>query len=407
MLAKEMFQSPSMYLTELAKSGDTDALDILLRYFMQCIETTARSSIKHGFVRLILEGYTSTPDQKQSEKYLRCFFDYLQIPAIQKVKIFARNHDTHCLAWWSILEVCALQSTLDSSVCSSSEAFCIFEAEYSDHRAIPLTNVLIANPFQIPQPIAFVDLPGNLQANIRRAGLRLGETRSYDEAKQIYEMLPENIRRGGVDAVKAYKQKHDWSHQQAYAKGGSSCPSNGDWESSSINRSRGSRHMTKAEVDNIAQAKAQINFQEGVKIVGSQAAKAGIIAFGIEVTFSGLENFLAVQRGEKTVEQALGDTLINSAGAAVVAVVVVGSVTALTLIFPPVGVALSATTPFLQIVGVASSISRLVRILSNSGKVHGIDSVEALMLSYGIDDVELSFRDLEIEAELIEMKLAM
>lgn len=396
-----MLKSPSKYLIDRAKGGHAESLDRLLSYFMQSTETTARSSTKHGFIELILEGKTSTPEQEKCEKYLRSFFDYLQIPAIQEIKLFAKNYDTDRLAWFSVLKILPLKATPSSSNYNESLG------ESPDHRSTPLPSGLIANQLQAPQPIAFENLPDNLQANIRRAGLRSGETRSIEEAKQIYEMMPENVRRGGADAVKDYKQKHDWSHKIAHSEGGSSDPSNCDWESSPINRERGSREMTKAEANNIAKAKSQINFQEGAKVVGSQAAKAGVLAFGVEVAFSGLENFLAVQHGEKTVEQALGDTLKNSATAAVLAVAVVGGVTALTLVFPPVGAAIGGVAPFLQIVGVTGSISRLVAILSKSGKVQGIDRVEALMLSYGIDEVELDFRDLEVENDFLNLKLSM
>ena len=256
-----------------------------------------------------------------------------------------------------------------------------------------------------PKPVAFEDLPNNLQRNIKNAGLRPRDTRSYSEVQEIYEMIPENIRRGGADAIRDYKQQHDWSHKQAYSEGGSSNPSNGDWEARSINRSRGSRQMTKAEANDIATAKAKINFQEGSKIVASQAAQAGVFAFGVEVAFSGLDNFLAVQRGEKTVEEALVNTLVNSTEAAVVTATVVGGIAALSLIFPPVGVAVAASAPALQIVGSAACVKRLVDILSKSGKVQGIDQMVNLLLSYGIDELELSFQDLEIEDELITLKL--
>jgi hypothetical protein len=402
-----MLQLPSIHLTKLARSGHTESLNTLLSYFMQNIGITARSSIKNSSIELILEGHTSTPNQEQSEKYLHSFFGYLQIPTIQEVKIFAKNYNTNCLAWWGKLEFCSPGYTPSASVHNSIES-CESQERCAQVQSIPLTNALVAGQLKLPQPLRFEALPSDLQTNFRRVGLRQGDKiRLPSEGEQIYEMVPESIRREGVDAIRAYKREHDWSHKKAYAKGGSNRPSNGDWESRSINRSRGSRQMTKADLEDINKAKAQINFQEGARVVHSQATKAGAIAFGVEVAFSGLENFLAVQRGEKTVEQALGDTLLSSAGAAVVAVAVVGSVSALTLVFPPVGVALGAATPFLQIVGVAGSISRLVTILSNTGKVQGIDQLEALMLSYGIDDVELDFRDLEVEDELLNLKLAM
>lgn len=61
----------------------------------------------------------------------------------------------------------------------------------------------------------------------------------------------------------------------------------------------------------------------------------------------------------------------------------------------------------ITIVGKVAGVERLIGILSNSGKVQGIDQVTALMASYGIDQLEIDFMDLEIEAELDQMKLAL
>ncbi|MGF1497399.1 MAG: hypothetical protein ACFB8W_11320 [Elainellaceae cyanobacterium] len=402
-----MSQSPSKYLTELARKGDINSLNTLLSYFMQKIGVTARSSFKGSIIELIIEGHISTPNQQCSEKYLRNFFDYLQIPTIREVKVFAKTHDTRRLAWYSILKISSPESKLSASTPSSSELSHQYNESCTQYQAIPSTNALVANQLQLPQPIPYEKLPSSLQERIRRAGTRKGDPiRSHHEAKQMYEMIPENVRRKGIAAIDDYKRGHHWSHKKAHSKGGSNRPSNGDWETPKTNVARGQKSMTKAEANNIVKAKAQINFQEGAKIVGCQAAKAGALAFGVEVAFSGLENFLAVQRGEKTVEQALGDTLLRSTGAAIVAVAVVGGVCALTLTFPPVGAALGAATPFLQIVGVAGSMSRLVAILSDSGKVEGIDQLEILMASCGLDSVELDFRDLEVEDDLLNLKLA-
>ncbi len=401
-----MSQQPSKQLTELARSGHAESLNALLDYFMNGIGTTARASIKYGLIELILEGSVSTPDKHKSEKYLKAFFRYLQVPTIQTVKAFAKNYHSQRLAWFSIL-LLDFPKTRSASTNNDSGSFYRYTDAIAGCKLSHSTNLLIADKLQPSIPIAFENLPNNLQRNIQSAGLRPGQTRSYQEAKQIYEMMPENVRRGGIDAVQDYKQQHDWSHKRAHADGGPSHPSNGDWEYYKSNRARGSRQMTEAEANDIGKAKAEINFQEGSKIVVSQAAKAGAIAFGMEVAFSGLENFLAVQNGEKTVERALEDTLANSSRAAVVAATVVGSVSALTLVFPPTGAVLSAAIPVLQIVGVTSSINRLVVILSNSNKVQGIDQLENLMLSYGIDKLELDFRALEVENELYNLKLAM
>jgi hypothetical protein len=145
--------------------------------------------------------------------------------------------------------------------------------------------------------------------------------------------------------------------------------------------------------------------RKAVKSFSSHAAKAGVVAFGVEMAFSGLDSFLAVKRGEKTAEQALAETLTNSTGAAIVSAAFVGGVSALTITFPLVSVAMGAATPMLQLVGVGAAMTRLAEILSNSGKVRGIERLESLLLAYGVDDVELKFRDLEVEDDLQNLKL--
>jgi hypothetical protein len=401
---KSMPQPLPKKLIERAKSGHPESLNAVLNYFMDGIGVTARSLIHHSLAELILEGNSSTPDQHKSEKYIQSLFSYLQIPLIHKVDIFSKSHNSQGLAWVSSLTLDAGEFSTDSE---NSDSEYLNQSKksptscYSPH----LTNTLTADKLQVPEPTPFQDLPKGLQSSIRRSGLRTGETRSCQEVKQIYGMIPENIRRGGPDAVRKYKQQHDWSHKKAYTHGGSASPSNGDWEHYRANRSRGSRQMTQDELNNVAKAKASINFKEGSKIVSSHAAKAGVVAFGVEMAFSGLDSFLAVKRGEKTAEQALAETLTNSTGAAIVSAAFVGGVSALTITFPLVSVAMGAATPMLQLVGVGAAMTRLAEILSNSGKVRGIERLESLLLAYGVDDVELKFRDLEVEDDLQNLKL--
>jgi hypothetical protein len=162
-----------------------------------------------------------------------------------------------------------------------------------------------------------------------------------------------------------------------------------------------------SQMEALAEAKVAIDFQSNTSMVLDQAVTAGGIAFGVELAFSGLDNFLAVQRGEKSVEDALMDTLSDSANVAVTASVITGGVVALSLVFPPVAAVGCVAAPVLKIVGVAGGVQRLINILSNSGKVEGINQLAIFMASYGLDKTELDFMDMEADAELQQLKLGL
>lgn len=266
----------------------------------------------------------------------------------------------------------------------------------------------VAHTFvQTPIPIPFDKLPLNLRISIRSAGLRPGETRSWLDAHRMYEKIPEGVRRQGIKAIEKYKSEHDWSHHQAYSRGGSNQPHNGSWESRSVNRARGGRNMTAKEKQAVEKTKNKINFESNVKTVVTGAVKAGTLAFAVEGAFSGLENFIAVQRGEKTVEDAVADTIAQSTYAAVSTATITSGVITLSIIFPPLGVALGAATPILKIVGIASCATRLISIIGSSPKVQGADQIYELYELMEHDPLEEKFRELEINAQLDELKQKM
>jgi hypothetical protein len=387
-------------MLNLARLGEVDAINTALNYVIQDLGCTARVVVTNDIAEVILKKESNDLEKEICSRYIHKFFDYLQIPSITKVIVYANHFDCNTLIWWSdsYVELIPFPSNIDD----------VGDASNIRKYVKPITTTSVVTPLsQIPTSISFEHLPQALKNRLRFAGLRAGETRSWQDTKQIYEMIPENIRRQGIDAIEQYKRTHDWSHKKAYAQGGSSSPNNGDWENPSINRARGSRDITKPEAEALTQAKAQINFQSGSNIVLTKAATAGFIGFGVEFAFSGLENFVSVQCGEKSVEAALCDTLANSTSVAIGAAVVTGGVVALSLTFPPVSIAVGAVAPFLQIVGVASCIDRFIGILSRSNKVVGMDKFQEMMASYGIDQVELEFRELEIDQDFERLKTKM
>ncbi|MEA5462810.1 hypothetical protein [Leptothoe sp. PORK10 BA2] len=385
-------------LLRMAKQRHTSSLVAALNHAIGQDKILFKVKLHQNLISLILESTKETPQQQIYEKRIKHFFNRIQIPGIQTVELFAKNVETGKLAWWSQFPLLPAVSGQPASSQGSAPSI-------NCHK---IATVGVSVPYHLPNPVIFDHLPSGLKYGIRQAGLRAGETRTWADAQQMYQYIPENIRRQGIDSIYQFKQTHDWSHRQAYANGGSADPSNGNWEISSINRARGGQDMTPAEHQVMLDAKAQINWQAGTNIVFQQAAKSAGIAFGIECAFSGLENFIAVQRGEKSVEQALIDTLKSSAKVAITAAVVTGGVVAISLICPPIGTAIAAAAPVLQIIGVAGCMYRLVKILSSSPNVEGLGDLETqiehLMTSYGLDPLNRTFIDLEVDRELSLLK---
>jgi hypothetical protein len=377
---------------------------------MQKLGVIARVSIKPGLLELleiIIEKADGIPDEELSKRYIQRFFEYLQISSLRHVKIYAKYPNTNRLAWFYQF---SLAPNIPTASCSCrtqpQSTFSGNSSRNLDNSQVSLQQpsaTMLVQP-RVNDPIPFDALPQDLRFRIKRAGLRRGETRSWQEARQMYEKMPENIRRRGIKVVDQYKRSHDWSHKKAHVNGGSNKPGNGDWEAPKPNRARRGRNVAHAENQAIVKAKASSNFQAGTRMLLNQAAMAGGIAFGIELAFSGLENFMAVQRGEKSMEEALVSTLANSTEVAVTTAVITGGIVTLTLAFPPVGAALGAAAPFLRIVGAVGGLQRLIVILANSGKVDGIDQVTELLTAYSIDEVDLDFRDLEVDDELGALK---
>lgn len=116
---------------------------------------------------------------------------------------------------------------------------------------------------------------------------------------------------------------------------------------------------------------------------------------------------MAVQQGQKSVEDALVDTLKASATAAATTTVVTGGIVAISIVFPPAGAAFATAAPVLKIVGKVNCLKRVIGILSESDKVEGADQIQALMDSYGLDEKELIYRDLVMDDDLAKLKLDM
>ena len=150
----------------------------------------------------------------------------------------------------------------------------------------------------------------------RGLGRGLG-SRTPTEAQQFYETrIPEAIRYQGEKAVLKFISGKEPSHKVsvANAPGMAKSSSNVVWENARMNRSRGKRNMTAAEVDAIKSA----NRGASVAATAKGAAKGGVIAAALEAPVVGLENFFHWRRGGKSLGQATKDSAKSTVGAGAV-----------------------------------------------------------------------------------------
>jgi hypothetical protein len=385
-------------LLDRGRLGDICAIGESLNYIFFSVGISARVFLTNDLLEIILTRTNSTCDRVKCITCIQKYMDLLDTSVFSSARIYSKHQDSQSLDWWHEIITC---KTL--TVITSDNDLKTAPTNYSSRQDVINTDVTaIAGNMQTPPIIEFFDLDPKAIASIKRAGGR-SVWRSNYEAQQVYEKMPDNIRRD-LEEIHSYRNQHDWSHKEAYANGGSDSVGNGDWEGRSLNRARGGRDVTHQEETAIQAAKAKINFQSGANIVGGQMIKAGGIAFGVELAFSGLENFVAVQRGNKNVEEALFDTVKNSSSVAVTAAIITGGVVAITLVFPPLGGIIGTAAPFLQIVGGFACMKRLVNILDSSPQLEGMERLQMMMDSYGIDEVEISFSNLEIDNDLLRLK---
>ena len=80
------------------------------------------------------------------------------------------------------------------------------------------------------------------------AGTR-GAGRTLEEARLVWESIPEPLRALGPDEIERQLEGLDWSHIVPFSKGGGNEAANGIFELAEFNQERGAEPMTAAELD--------------------------------------------------------------------------------------------------------------------------------------------------------------
>ena len=204
-------------------------------------------------------------------------------------------------------------------------------------------------------------VPTEYLAKFVTAGTR-GIDRSLEEARAVWETLPEQLRALGPEELAERLDGFDWSHIVPRSQGGSDEASNGIFELAGLNRSRGAVEMTGAELQAAQDVLSQTAFQAVLEEAASQALAGAMVGAAISCVVSCLELGLEYQRGEITKEemyQRLGRAVAKSAG---IGAAVSGLIAVVALAFPPlIPIAAPVMAP-LALLGFCAVGGRVVRL---------------------------------------------
>ncbi|MDE0404502.1 MAG: hypothetical protein OXI53_04255 [Nitrospira sp.] len=148
------------------------------------------------------------------------------------------------------------------------------------------------------------------------AGTR-GISRGMEEARLIWESLPERLRALGPEEVSKRLDGFDWSHIVPHGQGGGNEASNGIFELASLNRSRGAERMTTAEVQAAQQVLSEQAFQAVLLETASQVFTGAVAGAAVGCVLASLEQGLEYQRGNITRDemfQRIGRSVAWNAG---------------------------------------------------------------------------------------------
>ena len=193
------------------------------------------------------------------------------------------------------------------------------------------------------------------------AGTR-GIGRSLEEARLVWESVPEPLRALGPEEVAKRLDGFDWSHIVPHSKGGSNEASNGIFELASVNRARGATEMTAAELQAAQEVLSQTAFKAVLAEAASQAFTGAMVGAAISCVVSSLELGLEYQRGQITKDEMyrqLGLAVTKSAG---VGAAVSGLMAIVALAFPALIPLAAPVMAPLAVLGFCAVSGKVVRL---------------------------------------------
>ena len=161
-----------------------------------------------------------------------------------------------------------------------------------------------------------------------------GVGRGLDEARLVWESIPEQLRALGPDAIAKRLDDFDWSHIVPYSKGGGNEAANGIFELAGLNRARGAEQMSGAEIKAAEHVISQATFEAVVNEVASRALIGAAVGAAVSCVIVCLEHGLEYQRGNIDRDEMFRRIGLAVARSAAVGAAVSGIVSAIALAFP-------------------------------------------------------------------------
>ena len=131
-------------------------------------------------------------------------------------------------------------------------------------------------------------IPAGYVTKFATAGTR-GISRSLDEARLVWETLPENMRALGPERLAEQLSGFDWSHRIPHSAGGGNEASNGIFELASVNRARGAQVMMPEELRKAQAVLSHTAFRAALTNVASRAFKGALAGAAVAAVLAGLE----------------------------------------------------------------------------------------------------------------------
>lgn len=189
-----------------------------------------------------------------------------------------------------------------------------------------------------------------------------GISRGMSEAYRVWQTILESLRAAGPDAVAKHLDGLDWSHKIPIAAGGSNDASNGIFERAGLNRARGARTMTAAEIraaHRVLQGKA---FSAALSATASRMFTGAVVAAAAGCVFAALEHGLEWQRGRIGRDEMLRRIARETGKSAGSGAAVSGLMVAAALAFPPlIPLAAHLALP-LAVMGFCATGHKVVRL---------------------------------------------
>lgn len=231
--------------------------------------------------------------------------------------------------------------------------------------------VVTQEAFKVAHNIRFENLPKGLRFKFSRAGVR-AEVRNLQQAAQVFESIPAQIRAQGPEAIRNFLQDKDWSHIKAHINGGGSEANNGIFENFRVNRKRGGVDMNPKELAAAKKVLASAAFKTAVAEIVGVTLKGAIVAGVIELVFSLLENSLLYVEGKITQSELVKTVATATAKAAIAGGVITAILLTVCMIFPSIATLLGAVAIPLGVVGIGFMGIRAWEIFCHADRLFGI-----------------------------------